>query len=247
MGAGFAGWVSTYGANFLQGDPRLCPLGYYGGPTQTMPPNCDSPVVDAGDDFLCPLTDQRGVRRPLGAGSDIGACEGCPFSPPTILTPPDSLTLDAGQTAIFTVVASGAPAPGYQWQFNGMNLTDSARISGASTGQLTISNVQPGDAGRYSVVVTNLYGTAVSPNAVLNVTNSVPEGPRMLPGSLVCSNNQFSFTLQSQAGLGFEIQASTNLVDWATVGTLTNSTGTIPFTTPTAGFTRRFYRARQLP
>ncbi|MCX6926648.1 MAG: hypothetical protein NT154_26085, partial [Verrucomicrobia bacterium] len=154
-GAGSAGPVSTYGTNFLQGDPRLCPLGYYGGPTPTMPPNCDSPVIDAGDDALCPPTDQRGVNRPLAAGSDIGACEGCP--------------------------------------------------------------------------------------------SSAPEGPRMLPGSIVCSNGQFGFTLQSQPGLSFEVQASTNLVNWATVATLTNSNGTIPFTTPTAGFTRRFYRARQLP
>ena len=37
-----------------------------------------SPAIDAGDDSLCPGTDQRGVPRPIGAHCDIGAFESVP-------------------------------------------------------------------------------------------------------------------------------------------------------------------------
>jgi hypothetical protein len=44
-----------------------------------------------------------------------------------------------------------------------------------------------------------------------------------------------------------EIQASTNLVDWTSLATLTNQTGTLPFTDTDSTFPRRFYRLSQLP
>ena len=55
-------------------DPRLGPLGDYGGPTRTMPPRAGSPALDATSSGLA--TDQRGVARPQGADFDIGAVEG---------------------------------------------------------------------------------------------------------------------------------------------------------------------------
>lgn len=68
-------------------DPKLGPLGYNGGPTQTHALLPGSPAIDKGKRFGSPLptTDQRGLRRPYddpvianGAGSDgsdIGALE----------------------------------------------------------------------------------------------------------------------------------------------------------------------------
>jgi sugar lactone lactonase YvrE len=76
---------------------------------------------------------------------------------------------------------------------------------------------------------------------------ATPAPPRILTASLVWTNGQFSFTLQSQAGSELEIQASTNLVDWTSLATLTNETGTLPFTDPDNTFTGRFYRLHQLP
>jgi len=75
----------------------------------------------------------------------------------------------------------------------------------------------------------------------------VPVPVRFLPGSLARTNGQFGFTLQGQVGGRFEIQASTNLVNWTNLATLTNVTGTIPFLDPATNFNRRFYRAHQLP
>lgn len=58
--------------NLLSGDPRLAPLGNYGGPTQTMPPLTTSPAIDAGGTTTL-TTDQRGLPR--DAKPDIGAVE----------------------------------------------------------------------------------------------------------------------------------------------------------------------------
>jgi len=53
----------------------LGPLADNGGPTQTMALLPGSAAIDAGDDEVCLTTDQRGIARPQGAHSDIGAYE----------------------------------------------------------------------------------------------------------------------------------------------------------------------------
>ncbi|RYD24461.1 MAG: hypothetical protein EOP88_00195 [Verrucomicrobiaceae bacterium] len=66
----FAGY--TGGNNITSGNPKLAPLGDYGGPTHTMPPMADSPAIDAG--VATDLTsDQRGF--PFVGTLDIGAAE----------------------------------------------------------------------------------------------------------------------------------------------------------------------------
>ena len=42
-------------------------------PTLALLPG--SPAIDAGDDSVCPATDERGVQRPFGLHCDIGAFE----------------------------------------------------------------------------------------------------------------------------------------------------------------------------
>ncbi len=61
-------------------DPLLGPLQNNGGPTFTRALLSGSPAIDAGDDSAAPATDQRGVPRPWGAASDIGAYENGAFS-----------------------------------------------------------------------------------------------------------------------------------------------------------------------
>lgn len=74
--------------------------------------------------------------------------------PLTIAVQPAPLTLYAGQTATFTVAAGGVEPVSYQWQFNGGNLADNARISGATTPRLTIRSLTAADAGDYTVKVS---------------------------------------------------------------------------------------------
>ncbi|HEV8541055.1 MAG TPA: hypothetical protein VGR78_01575 [Verrucomicrobiae bacterium] len=61
---------------------------------------------------------------------------------------------------------------------------------------------------------------------------------------------QFTFTLLSEPGLRFEISANRNLVDstgWTALATITNTTGSFPFSDSSSALPARFYRARQLP
>jgi hypothetical protein len=58
-------------------DPRLGPLAYNGGPTETEALLPGSPAIDNGATQGCPQYDQRGVARPQGA-CDIGAYQYVP-------------------------------------------------------------------------------------------------------------------------------------------------------------------------
>ncbi len=66
--------VFTGAFNLTNGVPLLAPLGSYGGPTLTAPPLPGSPAIDAGGPTAL-TADQRGLVRPFGLGSDIGAVE----------------------------------------------------------------------------------------------------------------------------------------------------------------------------
>jgi len=93
---------------------------------------------------------------------------------PAIITEPRDTTNAPGATVSFNVDATGRPPLGYQWQFNGTNLSDNARISGARGNVLAISNLQLADAGGYSVIVSNSFGSVTSSNALLVVDAQPP-------------------------------------------------------------------------
>jgi hypothetical protein len=67
---GYAG-----GTNIITADPLLGTLGDYGGYTDTIPLLPGSSAINAGNDTICPATDQRGVTRPQGSSCDIGSYE----------------------------------------------------------------------------------------------------------------------------------------------------------------------------
>jgi uncharacterized repeat protein (TIGR01451 family) len=64
--------VGTFGSPIY---PSLGSLADNGGPTFTHPLLTGSPAIDAGGDSAAPPIDQRGVARPQGSASDIGAFE----------------------------------------------------------------------------------------------------------------------------------------------------------------------------
>ena len=83
--------------------------------------------------------------------------------PPTITTAPATQVVIAGQTARFTVAAAGSSPLTYEW------FKDGVRVPGASLSDLVLANVQPANAGSYTVHVTNEGGTVNSSPAVLTV------------------------------------------------------------------------------
>jgi Bacterial Ig domain/Immunoglobulin domain len=92
--------------------------------------------------------------------------------PPVITSQPLSRTNNAGTTATFSVAATGSSLT-YQWIKNSsINLADAGNISGATTPDLTISNVSSSDAGTYTVQITNSAGSVLSAPATLTVIST---------------------------------------------------------------------------
>jgi sugar lactone lactonase YvrE len=93
---------------------------------------------------------------------------------PAITGQPQATSVAAGGTANFSVTATGTAPLTYRWRKDGVDLTDNARISGATTAALAISSLQFADAGSYTVAVTNSVTTVVSDPAALTVTVPLP-------------------------------------------------------------------------
>lgn len=86
---------------------------------------------------------------------------------PTIVLQPEALTIDLGESATFSVRATGTEPIFYQW------FKDGAPIRGANDPTYTIENATPNHAGFYTVEVTNQFGRATSEPALLSVTDPV--------------------------------------------------------------------------
>jgi hypothetical protein len=122
-----------------------------------------------------PLT--NGVRQLVLnlAGGDAALfkfSDGAPFIGASLTGPPVITVQPASQTAVFseTVTFSGRAAGGspvkYQWKFNGAN------IPGATASACTRTNVQLSDAGSYTLIASNSFGTATSSIATLTTVSN---------------------------------------------------------------------------
>ncbi len=107
----------------------------------------------------------NGDPRELAATSATNWLNGwSPALAPNIVGQPTNQTAGGGQSASFTVSATGIPDPGYQWLNNGVP------ISGATSATYTIPSTQSTNAGSYSVVVSNGSGSVTSAVATLTYT-----------------------------------------------------------------------------
>ncbi len=83
--------------------------------------------------------------------------------PPVIVTQPQGLMVNQGDSARFSAVAAGARPLAYQWLRNGTNIAD------ATATYYAIGAATTNDTARYSVIVTNTYGATTSAVATLTV------------------------------------------------------------------------------
>lgn len=96
------------------------------------------------------------------AGKDLTQADAYQNAPPTITSQPASVTRFVGETATFTVQATGTDLS-YQWKLNG------SPIAAATSATYNIASVTEADAGQYVVVVTNASGSKESDPATLTV------------------------------------------------------------------------------
>ena len=88
---------------------------------------------------------------------------------PDITTQPMSQqNVVPGTNVSFMVEAKGSDLT-YQWQRNGVNLTDDTKYSGTTSATLTVMNVMEEDEGSFTCVVTNVVGSVTSSAAQLTV------------------------------------------------------------------------------
>ena len=114
--------------------------------------------------------------------------------PPSISAQPQDQSVIAGQTASFSVSASGTPPLSYQWYLNG------APVGTSSTSSLTIPNAQLANAGAYLVLITNVAGAITS--APANLTVSFTLTATATPGGTVSRNpDQAYYAANSQVAL----------------------------------------------
>jgi uncharacterized delta-60 repeat protein len=113
-----------------------------------VPPGVQSNVIAlaAGDYHNVAITNSPDAPRIIGVSGD---------------------TKYSGHTARLRVLASGSNLM-YQWQRNGTN------ISASTNSELVLENVQAGDAGSYTIIVSNALGFAVNSNVFLAVIEASP-------------------------------------------------------------------------
>ena len=100
---------------------------------------------------------------------------------PAITTAPAAASVAVGQTASFSVVASGSAPLSYQW------LREGADIPGATAASFTTAALGIGDDGaRYAVRISNAAGSVTSAEALLRVA-SPPVGPEIVTQPLATS------------------------------------------------------------
>ena len=100
-------------------------------------------------------------------------------------------------------------------------------------------NVQPSQAGLYTMAISNGFTGVVSAPAALAVMSSSGEGA---PGF---TSNQFGFGISGPAASSFVVEASTNLQTWQPLGTNIFGAELFQFVDP-GSITNpiRFYRTR---
>jgi hypothetical protein len=109
---------------------------------------------------------------------------------PYVAAEPEGTVANVGTNITFSVIASGSAPLSYQWRLNGTNLT------GATNTFYTKKNIQPPDAGNYSVVITNVAGGAISSNAALIVTVLSTNAPSVM-SQLPTQIGPFSATMNA--------------------------------------------------
>jgi len=187
-----SGFASTVGGLVLQADGKIVVLGgntyngdrvsglsrlnsngtldtSYGAPMIGWALSTPSALALADDGSL--LTGFPQVNLGDRICSGLAVWEAAPS--PAILAPPYAATVQAGQNVTFSVTAVGTGKLCYQWQRNGVALTENAqKFWGVATNILAIYDAQAADVGDYTVVVSDDVTSITSVAAKLVVQAS---------------------------------------------------------------------------
>ncbi len=162
--------------------PLLGPLENNGGTIElpTMALATTSPAVDAGNNAVCPATDERGVPRPHGPVCDIGAFE--------LATPIVTVGTTSAITENTATVAGSANPSGFATTARveygtttAYGSSTSAQSMGAGTSVVQLSasltGLAPGATYHFRIVASNRDGASAGPDATFTTTATAKPGP----------------------------------------------------------------------
>lgn len=167
-----------------------------------------------------------------GGSSTAGAVFQVRFTQaPSIAAQPQNQTVSVGQTATFSVTASGTPPFTYQWQRNDV------AIPGATAATLSFTATSADNGATYRVVVTNARGSATSNRATLTVNPAAnPNAPTAAITQPVAGTSFAGGDVIQFAGTGTDPEDGAlpaGAFTWEVV--LHHDTHTHPFFGPTSG------------
>ena len=123
---------------------------------------------------------------------------------PQITQQPVAQAVLAGESAVFSITATGSGTISYKWYFTPSGSSTPQQVNGAAGPVLTIANVQQANVGDYVAVLNNGVGTDVTSNAaalsivprvvrILNQT-AAPGTNVVVPIQLVASGTENTVT-----------------------------------------------------
>jgi hypothetical protein len=133
----------------------------------------------------------------------------------------------------------------YQWQKNGTNVIESAKVKGAAARVLRLGNLTLADAGTYSVIVTNTSGSVASAEAVLRIAVSPP-----VLQIVSQSGANLVLAWSTSPGRVYQLQAKPELASasWSNIGVPLTATADSLQTSLAIGLdSQQFYRVILLP
>jgi uncharacterized repeat protein (TIGR01451 family) len=181
-----------------------------------------NPIADATNPELVieNIRVQNAGEYSVEVSNDAGTVRSGPatltiFTSPIIRAGPFNRSAYPGQSLTFFIFVDGAPPLSYEWRYN------NAPIAGATNTVLTLTNIEPSEAGLYSVRVTNIYGGAISTNARLTVITApfIIEQP-LAQAEFVGSNVTFVVAADGAPPLSYQWRFGNSPIANATNSTL---------------------------
>jgi glucose/arabinose dehydrogenase len=149
---------------------------------------------------------------------------------PSISSHPSNVTVAAGQTASFSVTASGSAPLQYQWQRNGVN------IANASSPTYSLVTAPADNGATFRAVVSNSAGSVTSNAATLTVlSNSAPVGTITAPANNASYRGGQTFTFSGTASDAEDAALPASAFTWRV--DFHHDEHTHPFLGPTSGVT----------
>jgi len=137
---------------------------------------------------------------------------------PAITTQPAAITVNAGQTAAFSVTATGTATLRYQWRKDGVNIT------GATARTYTTPATTSAYNGvKYQVYITNGYGAITSKSALLTVVSAPALSITTQPAaqSVIAPATATFSVVATGSNLGYQWQKDGVAIPGATAATYT--------------------------